>query len=168
MNFGKGIMPCFLNSLVFGTPNEMSIPEVENVVDDFAKAARLSADAGFAGIQIHAAHGYLLAQFLSEKSNARNDAYGGSPEARAKIVVDIIHAVRAVVPKEFCVGIKLNSADHQSRPELEACVKQLKLITAAGVDFVEVSGGTYENPTVRTTIACVKHVQHGLLLINHR
>lgn len=149
LNFGDGFIPRFLSSLIFGTPNEMTIQDIKDVVKGFADTARLSAEAGFAGVQIHAAHGYLLAQFLSEKSNVRQDAYGESPEGRAKIVVEIIEAIHAVVPKGFCVGIKFNSADHQSAPALEACVKQLKLIEAAGVDFIEVSGGTYENPTVR-------------------
>lgn len=148
MKFGEGMLPRVLSSVIFGTPKEMTVEEIQRVVEQFAETAQLSAEAGFAGVQIHAAHGYLLAQFLSERSNTRQDAYGGSPEARAKIVVDIIQAIQAVVPKGFCIGIKLNSVDHQSKEELDACLKQLRLITAAGVDFVEVSGGTYENPTV--------------------
>ena len=157
MNFGPGVLPCLLNSVIFGTPKEMTVPDIQDVVERFAESARLSAEAGFSGVQIHAAHGYLLAQFLSEKSNNRNDAYGGSPEARAKIVVDIIHAIQAAVPRGFCVGIKLNSTDHQSIQALDACKKQLRLITSAGVDFIEISGGTYEDPTVGK-LATTRHV----------
>lgn len=148
MNFGDGLLPRFLSSVIFGTPKEMTVEDIQLVVRQFAETAQLAAEAGFAGVQVHAAHGYLLAQFLSEKSNTRQDAYGGSPENRAKIVVDIINAVRAAVPKGFSVGIKLNSVDHQSKKELDDCLKQLRLITDAGVDFLEVSGGTYENPLV--------------------
>ncbi|KAK6851311.1 NADPH dehydrogenase [Apiospora arundinis] len=146
LDFGSGLLARLISAVVFGTPREMTADEIQHVVSRFAETARLSAEAGFAGAEIHAAHGYLLAQFLSEKTNKRTDAYGGSPAARAKIVVEIIKAMRAAVPPEFCIGIKLNSADHQSPEELRACLEQLRLITDAGVDFVEISGGTYENP----------------------
>ncbi|KAI1869680.1 uncharacterized protein JN550_005661 [Neoarthrinium moseri] len=146
LDFGKGLIPRLINSIAFGTPRAMTKAEIEEVVQNFAETARLSAEAGFAGVEIHAAHGYLLAQFLSEKSNQRTDEYGGSPAARAKIILDIIPAIRAVVPKNFCVGIKLNSVDHQSPQEFSACREQIQLIAAAGVDFIEVSGGSYEDP----------------------
>ncbi|KAH8668553.1 NADPH dehydrogenase [Xylariales sp. PMI_506] len=148
MDFGPGVLPCLINTAVFGTPKEMTVEDIQDVVKRFAATARLSAEAGFAGAEIHAAHGYLLAQFLSEKSNQRTDEYGGSPAARAKIIVDIYQAMRAAVPENFCIGIKLNSVDHQSPTELAACLEQLKLITAAGVDFLEISGGSYEDPTM--------------------
>ncbi|KAH6887405.1 hypothetical protein B0T10DRAFT_442430, partial [Thelonectria olida] len=154
LNMGSDLLSRILGKLVFGTPKEMSAAEIEDVVERFANAARICAAAGFDGIEIHAAHGYLLAQFMSAKSNRRTDAYGGSAAARAKIVVDIIHAIRAVVPKTFCVGLKLNSADHQasSTPEaskeLQECLEQASLLVEAGLDFIEISGGTYENPTM--------------------
>ncbi|ETS73554.1 hypothetical protein PFICI_14500 [Pestalotiopsis fici W106-1] len=150
LNFGSGILPKLISSLMFGTPKEMTQADIDDVVRRFAATAKLSAEAGFAGAEIHAAHGYLLAQFLSEKSNKRTDAYGGSPVARAKIVVEVIKAMREATPKGFTVGIKLNSADHQSSEELAACLEQLKAITAAGVDFIEISGGSYESPTMNT------------------
>lgn len=117
----------------------------------FAKTARLLAEAGFSSVELYRAHSYLLAQFLTKKVNKRTDQYSGSAAKRTKIVVDIIHAIRAVVPKDFCVGIKLNSVDYQSDEELEDCIKQFKLIAAAGVDFLEISGGSYENPDVRSS-----------------
>lgn len=147
LNLGPGILPWMLRSLIYGTPKEMTVDEIHDVVMKFAETARLAADAGFAGIEIHAAHGYLLAQFLSAASNKRTDAYGGSAKARAKIVIDIIHAIRLAVPKTFCVGIKFNSTDHQSKIEMRNCIEQLHLISDAGVDFLEISGGTFENPT---------------------
>ncbi|KAK8045300.1 NADPH dehydrogenase [Apiospora rasikravindrae] len=153
LDFGTGLLARLMGALVFGTPREMTVDEIRHVVGRFAETAKLAAEAGFAGAEIHAAHGYLLAQFLSEKSNKRTDAYGGSPAARAKIVVEIIRAMRAAVPSGFCIGIKLNSADHQSPEELKACLEQLRLVAEAGVDFVEVSGGTYENPIMSTGTA---------------
>ncbi|KAH8194281.1 hypothetical protein TruAng_011554 [Truncatella angustata] len=152
LDFGPGLVSKIVTSVVFGTPKEMTKTDIDDVVKRFARTARLSAEAGFAGAEIHAAHGYLLAQFLSEKSNQRTDDYGGSPAARAKIVVEVVKAMREATPKGFCVGIKLNSADHQSPQEFSACREQVKLIAAAGVDFLEISGGSYENPTMNTGI----------------
>lgn len=140
-----------MSTLIFGTPREMTEQEIKETVGQFASTARLAAEAGFAGVELHAAHGYLLAQFLSAKTNQRSDEYGGSPAARAKIVVEVIQAVRAVVPRDFIVGIKLNSVDHQSATTLADGLTQLKLITDAGIDFLEVSGGTYEDPQVSST-----------------
>ncbi|KAK2036747.1 NADH:flavin oxidoreductase/NADH oxidase [Colletotrichum somersetense] len=148
LNLGSGLIARLVNALVFGTPREMTVAEIQDVVRRFAQTAKLASDAGFAGIEIHGAHGYLLAQFMSDRINKRTDAYGGSPAARVRIVVEIIRAIREVVPKTFCIGIKFNSVDHQSQAELDACIEQLKLITEAGVDFLEVSGGTYENPVM--------------------
>ncbi|GJN80363.1 hypothetical protein PLIIFM63780_003889 [Purpureocillium lilacinum] len=152
MDFGSSLTQRTLASLIFGTPREMTVQDIEDVVQRFASAARLASQAGFDGVQIHAAHGYLLAQFLSAKTNLRTDKYGGGAAQRATLVVDIIHAVRAVVPPNFCIGVKLNSVDHQaavdpaSSSELQDVLEQAKAIAAAGVDFMEVSGGSYENP----------------------
>lgn len=148
LDFGDGIAQRLASALVFGTPRAMTATEVEDTVQRFAETARLVAEAGFDGVEIHAAHGYLLAQFLSERSNLRTDEYGGTPAKRARIVVDIIRAIRGATPKGFCVGIKMNSVDHQAPGAFEACLEQLALIAEAGIDFVEISGGSYENPTV--------------------
>ena len=109
----------------------------------------MSYEAGFAGIELHAAHGYLLAQFLGADTNRRTDLYGGSPENRSRIIVEIIQEIRKAVPKTFCIGIKFNSVDHQNQTELAHCVQQLKGIVNAGIDFLEISGGSYEDPKVR-------------------
>ncbi|KAF7529940.1 hypothetical protein G7054_g9696 [Neopestalotiopsis clavispora] len=119
LNFGSGLLPKLISTLMFGTPKAMTQADIDDV-------------------------------FLSEKTNQRTDAYGGSPAARAKIVVEVIKAMREATPKGFTIGIKLNSADHQSSAELAACLEQLKAITAAGVDFIEISGGSYESPTMNT------------------
>lgn len=148
LDLGPGFLAKLASALVMGTPREMTAADIEEVVAQFARAAKLSADAGFDGVELHAAHGYLLAQFLSPKSNKRTDAYGGTPEKAAKIVADIIRAARAVTPEGFTIGIKLNSVDHQSESALKDCIEQLRVITEAGIDFLEVSGGTYEDPVV--------------------
>jgi 2,4-dienoyl-CoA reductase-like NADH-dependent reductase (Old Yellow Enzyme family) len=145
---GQGLIARAASAIVFGIPKEMSLPEIEDVVRRFADAARMAHEAGFAGVQVHAAHGYLLAQFLSSKTNKRTDAFGGTPRKRAKIVIDIIRAIRNVVPNTFCVGVKVNSVDHQSPGDLEDCLAQLKDVINTGIDFLEISGGTYENPLV--------------------
>lgn len=150
LQLGQGMLAKLVSALVFGTPKEMTVADIEDVVRRFAATARISAEAGFDGAEIHAAHGYLLAQFLTPAVNQRNDAYGGSAEKRAKIVVDIVKAMREATPKGFTIGIKFNSVDHQSESELKDCIEQLRLIVDAGVDFLEVSGGSYEDPTVST------------------
>ncbi|RDH22372.1 FMN-linked oxidoreductase [Aspergillus niger ATCC 13496] len=156
LSFGSRIIDRFASSVIFGTPREMTQKDIDHVVDQFVYTSRLASQTGFQGVELHAAHGYLLSQFLSPTANLRTDQYGGSPAGRVKIIVDIIHAIRKAVPATFCVGIKLNSVDHQSESALKACVEQLKLIVEAGVDFVEISGGSYEDPQMMSSSASNK------------
>lgn len=158
LQLGSGILGKLVSRLVFGTPQEMTVADIEDVVRRFAATARISAEAGFDGVEIHAAHGYLLAQFLSPRVNKRTDAFGGSPTKRAKIIVDIVQAMRAVTPKGFTIGIKFNSVDHQSESELKDCIEQLKAIVDASIDFLEVSGGSYEDPKVRQMFGIISRV----------
>lgn len=148
LRLGSGLLARLVSALVFGTPREMTAADIEDVVRRFAETARVAAEAGFDGAEIHAAHGYLLAQFLSPRTNLRTDAYGANPAGRAKILVDVVRAMREATPEGFAIGIKFNSVDHQSESELRDCIEQLRAITEAGVDFLEVSGGTYEDPSV--------------------
>ncbi|KJZ70864.1 hypothetical protein HIM_09729 [Hirsutella minnesotensis 3608] len=148
LQLGDGIIPRILSAFVFGTPKEMTRADIQHAVSSFAEAAKLASEAGFAGVQIHAAHGFLLAQFLGAKTNQRTDEYGGTAKNRARIVIDIIHAIRKEVPNGFCVGIKLNSVDHQSQKDLHECIEQLQGIVTAGIDFLEISGGSDEDPTM--------------------
>ncbi|KAL1958178.1 hypothetical protein VTO42DRAFT_5033 [Malbranchea cinnamomea] len=148
LKFGDGYIARFSSALLFGTPAEMTLDDIQKTIKQFAYTASMAAQTGFAGVQLHAAHGYLLAQFLSEDTNKRTDAYGGTPENRVRIILEIIKAVREVVPQTFCISIKFNSVDHQSPSKLRDCIRQLKLIAEAGVDFLEISGGTYEDPTM--------------------
>ena len=152
LQLGPSMTQRFISCIIWGTPKEMTTSDIQEVTRQFVTAARLAHEAGFAGVELHAAHGYLLTQFLSASINYRTDAYGGSPTARAKIVVDIVKAIRAEVPPSFCIGVKLNSVDHQSASEMRDCLEQLHAIASSGVDFVEISGGSYENPVVRIVL----------------
>ncbi|KAH6626728.1 NADPH dehydrogenase [Chaetomium sp. MPI-SDFR-AT-0129] len=152
LSLGPGFMPTLARYLAFGNPRAMTVSEIETVISQFARAARMCAEAGFDGVEIHAAHGYLLSQFLSGKANVRREEEegygGGDARSRARVLVEVIRAVREEVKgfEGFCVGVKLNSADHQGEEALGEWVEQVKAVVEAGVDFVEVSGGTYENP----------------------
>ncbi len=131
----------------FGTPTPMTLEEIAKVIAGFVHAAKTAESTGFDGVQIHAAHGYLMSQFLSPLSNRRTDDYGGSLENRARFLLDIIRGVRAATRKTFAVSVKLNSADFQkggfSDDESATVAKWLE---EAGVDLIEVSGGNYEQP----------------------
>lgn len=98
---------------------------------------------------MHAAHGYLLSQFLSPLVNRRDDAWGGSLENRARLILDVVRAVRAVVRPGFAVAVKLNSADFQRGGFDEADAQRvIELLAPLGVDLVELSGGSYESPAM--------------------
>ncbi|KAJ5812389.1 hypothetical protein N7474_008690 [Penicillium riverlandense] len=147
LHIGSGLAATVVRDIVFGVPKAMSHADIDHVISQFVNCARILAQCGFSGIEIHAAHGYLLSQFLSPRSNARQDDYGGSAERRARIILEIIHQIRSVVPASFCVGIKLNSADHNAS-HFEDIMTQIQLFNDAGVDFLEISGGSYEDPTM--------------------
>jgi 2,4-dienoyl-CoA reductase-like NADH-dependent reductase (Old Yellow Enzyme family) len=103
--------------------------------------------AGFTGVQVHAAHGYLLSQFLSPRSNLRTDQYGGELANRARALMDCVKNVRAAVGPDFPVAVKLNSADFQKGGfDFEDSLQVAQWLEAAGIDLLEISGGTYEQP----------------------
>lgn len=131
----------------FGMPVAMTRDEISEIVTKFANAARMVKESGFTGVQIHAAHGYLLSSFLSPRSNIRDDEYGGSLENRARFLRNVVDAVRSVVGKAFPVSVKLNSADFQRGGfRFEDSIKVAKWLAEDGVDLLEISGGTYEQP----------------------
>jgi len=134
----------------FDTPLAMTAAMIEEVVHRFARTASLAEAAGFTGVEIHAAHGYLLSQFLSPLTNRRTDQWGGSLENRARLLVDIVQATRAVVSPTFAVAVKLNSADFQRGGFSADDAKQVvKLLNELAVDLVEISGGSYEAPAMQ-------------------
>lgn len=127
----------------FKAPRALTESEIVDIIRRFAETAAIAEDAGFDGVQIHGAHGYLVSQFLSPLTNQRSDGWGGDPERRMRFLVEVIHAVRKRVSSSFAVGLKLNSADFQrggfSQEESLAVVSQLQ-----SIDLLEISGGTYE------------------------
>ncbi|KAF2266078.1 FMN-linked oxidoreductase [Lojkania enalia] len=142
---GNGLLERLLSKLFFGTPREMTVKEIEEVTQQFVAAAKLAYETGFKGIQIHGAHGYLLSAFLSLRTNLRTDDYGGTAAKRARIVIEVIRAIRKVVPASFCVGLKINSADVGGSESLEDSLEQVGLIVQEQLDFLEISGGSMEN-----------------------
>ncbi|MEY9964857.1 2,4-dienoyl-CoA reductase-like NADH-dependent reductase (Old Yellow Enzyme family) [Streptacidiphilus sp. MAP12-16] len=130
-------------------PVAMTEEQIAATVARFADTARLAEKAGFDGVEIHAAHGYLLSQFLSPLANQRTDRWGGSLDNRARLLLDVVRAVRAAVAPQFAVAVKLNSADFQ-RGGFEAADAQrvIAMLAPLGVDLVELSGGSYESPAM--------------------
>jgi len=134
----------------FKTPHAMTPEVIDDVIRRFARTARLGERAGFTGVEIHAAHGYLLSQFLSSLTNQRTDEWGGSLENRARLLLEIVEAVRAEVSPQFTVAVKLNSADFQRGGfSAEDATQVVRLLNGRGVDMVELSGGSYEVPAMQ-------------------
>jgi 2,4-dienoyl-CoA reductase-like NADH-dependent reductase (Old Yellow Enzyme family) len=134
---------------LFGQPNALSEDEIAQVIEKFATAARVCKETGFTGVQIHAAHGYLLASFLSPSANRRTDQWGGCLKNRSRLLMAVIAAVRAQVGAGFPIGVKLNSADFQKGGFDPDESEQVAIaLEAAGIDLLEVSGGSYESPAM--------------------
>lgn len=138
------------HSKLFGQPTPMTELEIKELIQRFAITASRAVEAGFNGVQIHAAHGYLISQFLSPLTNKRTDQWGGSLENRARILYQVVKAIQKVVPKETAIAVKLNSADFQrggfDSEDAEAVVQALGELN---VDLVELSGGSYESPAMQ-------------------
>ena len=130
-------------------PRELTEEEILDIIHRFGNTAAIMREAGFQGVQIHGAHGYLVSQFLSGRTNVRTDAWGGSLENRSRFVMEIYREIRKKIGTDFPVGIKLNSSDFQkggfSEEESMQIVRQL---SDAGMDLLEISGGTYEAPAM--------------------
>ena len=122
----------------------MSLDDIRELPGTYARAAKLAKDAGFGGVQIHAAHGFLLSQFLSPLFNRRTDAYGGSIEGRFRIIHEVIDAVREAAGPSFPLGIKVNSTDKLVGGLTEDdALAVVRLLGRTSVDLIDVSGGTY-------------------------
>ncbi len=131
----------------FGEPVPLTKTEIKTIVRRFGVCAAACKDAGFTGVQIHSAHGYLLSQFLSPRSNLRTDDYGGDLANRTRALLEVVASVRAAVGPEFPVAVKLNSADFQKGGfAFEDSLQVVQWLEKAGVDLIEISGGTYEQP----------------------
>jgi 2,4-dienoyl-CoA reductase-like NADH-dependent reductase (Old Yellow Enzyme family) len=133
----------------FGKPVAMTEGQIRATVERFATTAGLAEQAGFDGVEVHAAHGYLLSQFLSPLVNQRSDDWGGGLEDRARLLLDVVRAIRRVVSPSFAVAVKLNSADFQRGGfDAEDATRVIAMLEPLGVDLVELSGGSYESPAM--------------------
>ena len=142
---------------LFARPRALADAEIEAIVARFATTASMVQRAGFAGVQIHAAHGYLISQFLSPRTNQRTDRWGGDVTGRSRFLLAIVAAIRDAVGPRFPIGVKLNSADFQRGGfAIDDAMEVARLLERAGIDLLEVSGGSYESPAMtgrRSTLA---------------
>lgn len=135
---------------VFGTPRALTEDEIKKIIDRFIQAAVVAEKAGFDGVEVHAAHGYLLSQFLSPLTNLRKDQWGGSLENRARILLEIVNGIGARTKKEFGLGVKLNSADFQGGGFAEEdAIQVIRMLNKSKLDLLEISGGNYESPAMQ-------------------
>jgi 2,4-dienoyl-CoA reductase-like NADH-dependent reductase (Old Yellow Enzyme family) len=142
-------VPLAVGGRMFRPPRALSEPEILDVVRRFATAARVAAEAGFAGVELHAAHGYLISQFLSPLANRRTDGWGGPLVNRMRFLLEIVRAVRAQTPESFLTAVKLNSADFQRGGFDSDDARDVAVaLEQEGVHIIELSGGTYENVAV--------------------
>jgi 2,4-dienoyl-CoA reductase-like NADH-dependent reductase (Old Yellow Enzyme family) len=131
----------------FGEPVALSNEEIEVLIDRFVNCAVVCQRAGFTGVQFHAAHGYLLSQFLSPLTNQRDDQWGGTLENRARALLTIVKRAREALGNDFPISVKLNSADFQKGGfDFDDSLTVAQWLADASIDLLEISGGTYEQP----------------------
>ena len=141
-------------SKMFAQPRAMTEQEIEVLIQRFVATSKQAESAGFTGVQIHAAHGYLISQFLSPLTNLRSDQWGGDINNRSRVLVEVVKRIRQSVNPEFCVSVKLNSADFQKGGfDLNDAIAVIQLLNELGVDLVELSGGSYESPAMQGRVS---------------
>lgn len=144
IGFGDKLAP------FFPVPRALTEAEIQDIIERFGNAAAIAKQAGFDGVQLHGAHGYLISQFLSPHHNRREDAWGGTAVKRRRFVTQVYREVRRRVGEDFPIGIKLNSADFQRGGFTEAeSLGVIRALAKAGIDLIEISGGTYEEPAMQ-------------------
>ncbi|MCX5188852.1 NADH:flavin oxidoreductase/NADH oxidase family protein [Streptomyces mirabilis] len=157
--------PIPLNLPGAAKPRELTSAQIENIIERFATAAAVCETAGFAGVQVHGAHGYLVNQFLSPLSNRRDDEWGGDPERRMRFLLEVVRRIRSRVSPGFAVAVKLNSADFQRGGFTE---EESRSVVAAlareGLDMIEVSGGNYESPAMAGSAAASTRAREAYFL----
>ncbi len=122
----------------------LTLAEVQALPAEFAQTAETVQKMGFGGVEIHAAHGFLLNQFLSPLFNKRTDAYGGSLANRMRLVLEVVAAVRKAVGSRFPVGIKLNATDQlEGGFQQDEALAVIEALDGTGIDLIDISGGTY-------------------------
>jgi 2,4-dienoyl-CoA reductase-like NADH-dependent reductase (Old Yellow Enzyme family) len=136
------LAPSIIPGMTKSPRRELTIQNIQDLVDSFAEGARRAKAAGFDGVQIHAAHGYLLSQFLSPAFNRRTDGYGGSIENRTRFLVEALRAIRTVVGTDYPVLVKMNARDFiEDGLTLEDSLTAASLLVREGIDAIELSGG---------------------------
>ncbi|KAJ7185282.1 hypothetical protein C8R46DRAFT_1059979 [Mycena filopes] len=150
----NGIISNLLHRIMFQIPRAMSLADIDEVVAAFVRGARIAAETGYDGVELHAAHGYLLAQFMSPKSNERTDEYSCSPNNALRLLQRVVLGIRAAVPSNFILGLKINAADYADSDVTAKASFALDHVRTIAhwelVDFIEISGGDYENPDFLT------------------
>ena len=141
------LAPSKVEGLLKSPRKEMSIRDIKEMADSFGEAARRAKKAGFDGVQIHSAHGYLLSQFLSPFFNRRTDEYGGEIQNRARALLEVLQTVRNVVGRNYPILVKLNSQDFiENGLKLEDSVRVGSMLLEGGIDGIELSGGLLTSP----------------------
>lgn len=131
----------------YARPRALREDEIRDFILRFAQVAVIAREAGFTGVQIHAAHGYLISSFLSPVTNRRTDDWGGSLANRARLLLETVRATRKAVGDDFPVSVKLNSDDFRKGGFTNAeCVQVVEWLNDERIDLLEISGGTYEQP----------------------
>lgn len=149
----------------FGKPRELTGREIEDLIRRFATTAGVVVGAGFTGVQVHAAHGYLISQFLSPLSNLRTDEWGGTTANRRRFLIEVVRAVRDEIGPRTPLSVKLNSADFQRGGLTEdESVDVVLALADEGVDLLEVSGGTYESAAMMGTVRASTRVREAYFL----
>jgi 2,4-dienoyl-CoA reductase-like NADH-dependent reductase (Old Yellow Enzyme family) len=152
IGMGEGWLDKLALDKLLGTPKAMTLEEIDEVVEMFLNGARVAKEAGFAGVQIHGAHGFLVSEFLSPHTNRRNDAYGGDPERRMTFLKRLVKEIREILSLEKCLSVKLYSGDYMDPQRggltQDEALEQVRWLVECGmVDFVEISGGNAEQKT---------------------
>jgi 2,4-dienoyl-CoA reductase-like NADH-dependent reductase (Old Yellow Enzyme family) len=138
------------HSGLFSPPKAMTTEEIEDVIARFIITAKKAKEAGFDGVEVHAAHGFLISQFLSPLTNTRTDEWGGNLPSRAKILYTVIREIRKACGEEFILCVKLNSADFQRGGfDVDDAIEVVKILNTMDLDFIELSGGSYEAPAMQ-------------------
>lgn len=131
---------------LFARPRALLPAEIDDIARRFVSAACILERAGFSGVELHAAHGFLLNQFLSPLMNRRTDAHGGSLENRARLLLDIVRGIKRRCGRDFALAVKLNCRDFQAGGfDVGDFLRVVRLLDGEAVDLVEVSGGNYES-----------------------
>jgi len=153
---GKALAPSAIplamgeHSKLFAKPKAMTESEILDVIQRFVDTAKQAQKAGFDGVEVHAAHGYLISQFLSPLTNKREDSWGGSLENRAKILITVLKEIRQACGDNFDLAVKLNSADFQRGGfDIDDALQVIKMLEPLSIDMVELSGGSYEAPAMQ-------------------